>query len=381
MFSWESPLLSVITLTELDIAAHSSLEHPTLEVLLAVLRRLPALKFIRLKNCLPSIAHRIAHDGHTRVEPPHLNHFELISGSPFALHAVAAHVRVPTSAKFLIQCDNYSFAHQVEFDEQHAQALADAVLSHVFVHGLHHHPRDGIHIGQHLLALCSDEITQPYESSLEFGTMRYSDSDDVDTPFDFMRKSQSWEPFIGLNLSWDVDFEPNTPYILLEGLTMRAYKALLSNIPLDLLKGVHIAGDAFTEPETFIRSFHSAKNVEALTLSGEVQSAALEVMSGLINFDDPLSSEPLFPSLKRLCICELPPDAIMMDGNTALTHLRATLQRRRDADQDAVGGLRVLDRLGLFHSIVLAALVEELGPLVTHGSVDLITAGDNGDGQ
>lgn len=255
------------------------------------------------------------------------------------------------------------------------------MLSHVLIDGPRSPARDGIDLDQHLSVTGSDEDCLPHESFLHLGVMRYHERDDLNTPFDSVRRKQTYEVFIQLALTWETSFEVNTPYALRATLAAFAYGAFLNAIPLVGIRAAFIAGDIFRHHTLFAMTFHKAQNVAALTLTGETQLVALEAMSGLIEVDNPLSNQPLFPSLRWLCICTTPAQAVLTDGNTAFTHLRTMLQRRVDADQDAVGGLRMLGRLGLFHSEMPDAQVEQLGPLVAHGSVDLLRAEDDVDSE
>ncbi|VDC03708.1 unnamed protein product [Peniophora sp. CBMAI 1063] len=371
VFSWDSPLLRAPTLTDLEIDGHPSLPRPTLEVLLELLQCSSALKSVSLKNCLPEVGVRLSNSiGDKRLELPHLIHLELTSNSPFALHAVATHIRVPTSARFFIRCKDYAFADHFNVDEQHSQALVDAMLSHVLSRGPGSQPREGICLDQHLLALSSYQTYEPSDSSLEFGTMCYGNTDDLDAPFDFVRDMQSWTPSIGLHLSWD-EFRLRTLYPM-ERMTEHAFNSLLSAIPLFELKGAHLSGDAFYHEEKVVSSFRDANNIEALTISRQALRGVLEAISGVFTDDLSFSSNPLFPSLKHLCVCDMPLQTIIARGETAYTHLRAALRRRREAggDQTSMNGLQQLDRLGIYHTYLPAAQMEELGQLVTYGSVD-----------
>ncbi|KZV68082.1 hypothetical protein PENSPDRAFT_736145 [Peniophora sp. CONT] len=377
MFAWDWSLLNAPTITELDIKGHSHGPRSTLEELLSVLSNLPRLEYLRLRNCLPDIMHRVAYVQDNRVELQKLAHFELVSNSPFALYAVAAHIRAPTSTNFILHCANFSLAGQHEVDTLHYEVLFEALQSHVFMDGATRQnrvPREGIVLDKHLVVRGSNEDILPCESAMEFGVMRYHEQDDLDAPFDFVRRKQTWEVFVGLTLSWEAGFEPNVAYNLRAQLVAATFGVFLNIAPLTALQAVFVAGDIFRDPAMFAVVFHKAKNVQALTLSAD---GALEALSGLVDVHNPLGDHLLFPSLKRLCICARPAHEVLSDGNTAFTHLRAMLRRRRDADQDAVDGLRMLDRLGLFHSEMPDAHVQRLGRLVTHGSVDLVTAEDD----
>lgn len=381
MFSWKWSFLTITTLTQLNIEGHSRGPRPALTDLLAVLSRLPVLEQLRLTNCLPILTQHVEHVHHTRVELQHLRRLKLISNSPLALHAVALHIRVPTSAKFSIRCTNYSFGEQPALDPFHAQLLSDIVIDHVLVDGLNSSPREGIKrvFDQHLAIRGSEEDISPHESFMDFGAMRYHERYNLNAPFDFVRSKQSWESFLQFYITWETDFEPNTPYTPRAHMASFTYGAILNAVPLGGLQVAYLTGDIFRHHTRFALTFRKAINVQALTLAGEIQYHALEAMSGLIDIDSSLTDQLLFPSLKRLCLCITLAHTVLSDGRTAIRHLRAMLRRRRDADQNAVGGLRMLDRLGLFCSAIPDAQARGLGPLVRHGSADVIRADEDSD--
>ena len=213
MFAWDWPLLHSLNLTELIIEGHSHGPRPTLPELLLVLSKLTMLEHLDLKKCMPILTCRVRYVGDDCVDLPKLNFFWLEDSSPFALYAVAAHVRVPTTARFVISLANYSLSGQQEVDLTHCQVLSEAIQSHVFADGPRSMtPRPGIALDRHLVICGSDEDHIPRESTMDFGTMHYRRSDDASAPFDFVRRGQSWDISIRLKLSWEANFEPNVAY-------------------------------------------------------------------------------------------------------------------------------------------------------------------------